>query len=155
MRMLILAIKCDAKNKDIHWRITNNFHCLSLSSVLSIFASAEEKLSAAKNGKPITKEEFVDYGKKVVQPIFEDFKRLFLDINGDFRALSATYSSARVLDPNFAMGKNIDLLADKIKALQSFGFDEFCDASGIISAMIDELPAYYSFQFNRFLAVIS
>jgi hypothetical protein len=33
-------------------------------------------------------------------------------------------------------------LTDKIKALQSFGFDEFCDASGIISAMIDELPAY-------------
>jgi hypothetical protein len=45
------------------------------------------KVSAAKDGKPITKEDFVDYGKKVVQPIFEDFKRLFLDINGDFRAL--------------------------------------------------------------------
>jgi hypothetical protein len=54
-----------------------------------------------------------------------------------------TYSSARVLDPHFAIGKNIDLLADKIKALQSFGFDEFCDASsGIISVMIPELPAY-------------
>jgi hypothetical protein len=43
---------------------------------------------------------------KVVQPIFDDFKRLFLDIDGDYRALSATYSSARVLDPHFAMRKS-------------------------------------------------
>jgi hypothetical protein len=39
--------------------------------------------------------------------------------------VSASYSSARVLDPHYAMGKNIDLLADKINTLQSFGFDEF------------------------------
>jgi hypothetical protein len=41
-----------------------------LTRKLEDLASAEEKLSAAKDRKPITKEEFVDYGKKVVQPIF-------------------------------------------------------------------------------------
>ena len=41
-----------------------------LTRKLEDLASAEEKLSAAKDRKPINKEDFVDYGKKVVQPIF-------------------------------------------------------------------------------------
>ena len=86
-----------------------------LTRKLEDLASAEEKLSAAKDGKPITKEDFVDYSKKVVQPIFEDIKILFLDINGDFRALSATYSSARVLDPIFAMGRILTCWLTKSK----------------------------------------
>ena len=40
---------CDAKKKDIHWRITNNFHCHSWSSVICIVRPCRQKTGNIKH----------------------------------------------------------------------------------------------------------
>ena len=40
------------------------------------------KLDSFKNGKLITKEDFFNHGIKVIRPIFDDYKRLFVDDGG-------------------------------------------------------------------------
>ncbi|KAL3765855.1 hypothetical protein ACHAWO_006400 [Cyclotella atomus] len=109
---------------------------------LSLHLSARSKLEQFKGGKLITEEDFVAHGHKVVEPIFKDYNRLFLDSHGDFKNITTAYHAARVLNPLIAVKMTEAEIKEGVKDLKSFGFDEFHDGNGIIDNIIDEIPYY-------------
>ena len=56
------------------------------------------------NGKLISKEDFKSHGIKIVKPIFNDFRRIFLQPTGDFTDITSAYHATLVLNPLKANG---------------------------------------------------
>jgi len=104
--------------------------------------SAVEKLSKFKEGKLITEADFRDHGIKVVTPIFDDYRRLFLTPTGDYFKISAAYHAARVLNPLIAAEMSNVQVEEAVRQLKEFGFDEFRDGGGIIDEIVKEIPNY-------------
>ena len=108
----------------------------------SAHQAALAALSNFKRGKLITQDDFMEYGKGIVKPIFDDYSRLFLRQGGDYKELTRAYSAARVLNPLVAASMSVLDMEMAIKELKAFGFDEFRDTNGILDKMIEELPTY-------------
>jgi hypothetical protein len=99
-------------------------------------------LASARDGKLVSKDDFIAHAKEMTTPIFEDYKMLFLDANGPFKKLTVTFSAARVLNPLVAKDMNQATIEATVEELRSFGVDVFCENGGIIEEMVNEIPAY-------------
>ena len=88
------------------------------------------------------KEDFFNHGINAIRPIFDDYKRLFVDDGGDYKQLELAYFAARVLNPLVASKMTPAEIESALKELKHFGFDEFRDANGIIDDLIKGIPAY-------------
>lgn len=108
----------------------------------SAYRTALTALSNSGENNLTTREDFMEHGKKVVKPVFEDFHRIFLRQGGDYTTLTSAYSAASVLNPLVAATMSIETATEKIQSLKSFGFDEFRETHGILDEMIKELPIY-------------
>jgi hypothetical protein len=90
---------------------------------LSLHLSAVSKLDEFKDGRLITEDDFKEHGCKVVEPIFKDYHRLFLDPRGDFANITKAYHAARVLNPLIAVKMSTAVIKDAVQNLKAFGFD--------------------------------
>ena len=61
--------------------------------------AAGSALASARDSKLVSKDDFLAHTKETTTPIFEDYKRLFLDANGPFKKLTDAFNAARVLNP--------------------------------------------------------
>ena len=63
---------------------------------------ATDALAEFKEGKLMTAEQFLDHGRSVVKPIFQDYHRLFLSPNGDYAQISRACCSG--IESDFGHG---------------------------------------------------
>jgi gamma-glutamyltranspeptidase len=71
-----------------------------------------KKLTSKKNGKLVTYEDFLGYGNKVMKPVFEDYRKLFIDASGPFKKLTIVYGAARVLNRLMAAQMDNDMIEE-------------------------------------------
>jgi hypothetical protein len=55
------------------------------------YNEALEKLTSEKNGKLVTYEDVLHHGNEVMKPVFEDYRKLFIDESGPFKNLTIVY----------------------------------------------------------------
>ena len=85
-----------------------------------------------------TFEEFRYAGIKVVHPIGEEYKHLFVNPNGDYTEAVSAYMAVHVLNPLVTKDMGKDEMTDALKDLNHFKYDEFRAGHGIIDDLIDE-----------------
>jgi hypothetical protein len=114
----------------------------SLKEKVDAYNKAKDDLEKFKDGKLITTSQFMDHGRKVVDPVFEDYHRLFLSPSGDYFQISLSYHAARVLNPLAVMNMTQPQVEQAVRELKAFEFDEFREGGGIIERMIEQVPEF-------------
>ena len=74
--------------------------------------------------------------------MIDEYKCLFISPKGYYYSISNAYMAARVLNPLVASHMDMEQIVDAIRDLAQFGFDEFRASNGIITDLIEEIPAY-------------
>ena len=98
-------------------------------------AVAEDSLAAKivvldkfKEGKLITKSDFMAHGRSVVKPGFDYYRTLFLDPSGDYYSLKQAYHVARIFNVRTAATLDAAAINEAINELNVFKMPEFTPA---------------------------
>ena len=97
-------------------------------------------LDKFKDGKLISKEDFIAHGRKVVKPGFDHYQSLFTDPGGDYYDLRQIYRLARIFNPRIANGLDVNTIEEAIDELHRFKMPEFTAA--FRENMKKEIAAY-------------
>jgi hypothetical protein len=102
--------------------------------------TATAKLTNFAENRCVTAADFKAYGMEVVRPVAAEYKRLFLDSNGDYYNIMKANMAARVLNPLVAATMSDLELKEALNDLSSYGFDELRPTA--IQDIISEIPTY-------------
>ena len=108
---------------------------------VAVLKSAENELAEFYNNHCTTYDDFKARGKAAASPIADEYKRLFIDPNGDYSKIVIAYKAARALNPLVAKDMTVLQLEEAILGLREYGFDELREKV-IIEDMTKEIPTY-------------
>lgn len=102
--------------------------------------AATAKLTVFAKDHCTTFSDFKAYGMEIANPVAVEYKRLFLDSNGDYYNILKANMAARALNPLVAVTMSDLELKEALNDLSAYGFDELRPAA--IQDIIAEIPTY-------------